>query len=308
MSPDTEIEFEVPSLIRIYKGGHVERLQKSDAPPASLDLTAGVESKDVEIISSTGLLVRIYLPNLVSSPDKKVPIIVYCHGGCFVIGFDSRNHAFMNRLASQANVIAVSVDYRLAPENPIPAPYNDSLEALKWVVSHANGGPEPWLVSHGDFNNVFVVGFSAGGNIVHNVALQDVRFTGLVVIHPYFLASERLASEPTDPELRDNLEKIWPYIYPGTSGLDDPVVNPVGKGAPSLKGLNCERVMVCLAEDELTVRGKVYYEGLQKSGWGDNAELLESDGEGHDFFTDNPDGEKAVRMMSRLVAFINRGN
>ncbi|KAJ4760995.1 alpha/beta-Hydrolases superfamily protein [Rhynchospora pubera] len=305
MNPDKEVEFDFPPVIRFYKSGRFERLSELFVDvPAGFDSETEVSSKDVIINPSTGVSARIYLPNILQS--TKLPIIVYCHGGAFVEGsaFDSFNHSFMNRLSAQAGAIAVSVEYRLAPENPIPIPYDDSFEVLNWVVSHAQGGPEPWLVNNGDFDNVFLVGFSAGANIVHNIALRDVHFKGLVVMHPFFLASEKLPSEPTDPKLRDGIERLWSYICPGTSGIDDPAINPLAEGAPDLKGLNCERVMVCSDEGELKVRGDVYYEHLVKCGWGENVEFVESQGEQHGFFLEKPDCEKAQEMMSRLVAFI----
>jgi hypothetical protein len=59
-------------------------------------------------------------------------------------------------------------------------------------------------------------------------------------------------------------------------------VNPVVGGAPSLRGLGCERVLVCVCDDELEIRGRAYYEGLLASGWAKgDAELLDSAGEEH---------------------------
>lgn len=308
MNPDTEIEFELPSLIRIYKSGRVERLSQNIFAhvPAGLDPETRVTSKDAVINPSTGISARIYRPDI--SLGTKLPIIVYCHGGCFFEGsaFDSLDNCFMNRLCAQANAIGISVEYRLAPENPIPIPYDDSFEVLNWVISHDMGGTDPWLVNHGDFGKVFLVGFSAGANIVHNIALRNVHFKGLVVMHPYFLASQRLPSELTNPALRDGLEQIWTYLCPGTIGPDDPAINPLADGAPDLKGLNCERVMVCLEDAELKVRGKAYYEHLVKIGWGENVELVYSEGEEHGFFLAKPDCDKTLEMMSHLVAFINR--
>ncbi|KAK2665123.1 hypothetical protein Ddye_003697 [Dipteronia dyeriana] len=74
-------------------------------------------------------------------------------GGFFVRGaFNPLNHNFANNLASEANAIVVTVDYRKAPEHPIPVLYEDSWTALKWVASHFDQqGPEDWLNVRTDF-------------------------------------------------------------------------------------------------------------------------------------------------------------
>lgn len=94
--------------------------------------------------------------------------------------FCSTYHNYVTTLAAKANVLVVSVDYRLAPEHLVPAAYEDSWAALKWVASHFNvngHGPhvynyEAWLSEYADFGHVFLAGDSAGGNIVHNMAVQ----------------------------------------------------------------------------------------------------------------------------------------
>ncbi|KAF3320689.1 tuliposide A-converting enzyme 2 [Carex littledalei] len=316
MDTDKEIEFEFFPVIRVYKSGRIERFA-SQTLPASVDPETGVTSKDVVIDSSTGLWVRLYLPKLTNPSENKLPVVVYYHGGAFMIGSaaDPFSHNYLNHLVADANIIAVSVDYRLAPEHPLPIGYDDSIAGFKWVISHASGsGPEPWLVDHADFGRVFLTGCSAGGNMAHTVALRagldglepGVVVKGMVVIHPYFSGKERIGSEVGLPDAQwEKTVEVWHFVYPGTSGLDDPVSNPFAEGAPSLKNMVCKRVLVCVAEhDFLRDRGVWYCEKLKESEWDGEAELFESVGEGHAFHVMKPTCEKTAELQERVIAFL----
>ncbi|XP_008805889.1 tuliposide A-converting enzyme 2, chloroplastic-like [Phoenix dactylifera] len=316
MDPDTEIQFEFLPLIRQYKSGRIERFYLPRKAPAAIDPETGVTSKDVVIDQETGVSVRLFLPKLGDTAPKKLPIYVYFHGGGFVIGsaFDHLTHDYLTPLVARANVIAVSVDYRLAPEHPLPIAYEDSWAALKWVASHAaGGGTEAWLAEQGDFGRIFLDGCSAGGNIAHHMALRagtaelgpGVRIRGMVLIHPYFAGRDPFPSELADMGLKEKMDGLWVLACPGTVGMDDPLVNPLAEAAPSLKGLGCEKVLVCVAEkDVLRERGRAYYEGLKRSGWGGVVEWLESEGVGHAFHVQN-DCEQALELMERTVKFIS---
>ena len=86
--------------------------------------------------------------------------------------------------------------------------------------------------------------------------------------------------------------------------MADECVNPMADG---VAGVACERVLVCVAEmDVLRERGKAYCEGLTKSGWGGEVDLLESVGEEHVFYMFRPECKKALELMERLVAFFSR--
>ncbi|KAK3123663.1 hypothetical protein QOZ80_8AG0634320 [Eleusine coracana subsp. coracana] len=318
MDPDAEIAFEFVPVIRHYKSGRVERLIPSNPVPPSVDAATGVSSRDVTIDAATGLWGRIYLPDLAKCPGVRLPVVIYFHGGGLVVGSaaEASEHAFLNRLAARAGALAVSVEYRLAPEHPVPACYDDAWAAVRWAAS--DKGP----ADHADAARVFVLGFSAGGNVAHNVTLRAglgleegddgggaaVRVKGMALLHPYFLAATRAEGEVKVPWVREKLEELWAFACGGgrnAAGPDDPRVNPVAEGAPSLRRLGCERVLVCTADDELEVRGKAYYEGLLASGWVEGeVELLDSAGEEHEFHLHRPDSPKALGLMDRLVAFI----
>lgn len=96
---------------------------------------------------------------------------------------------------SHGSIIAVSIDYRLAPEHPLPIAYDDSWAALQWIATHSNGsGPEPWLNKYADPGLVFLEGESAGANIAHHVAvraggtgLAGLKITGVLAVHPFLV-------------------------------------------------------------------------------------------------------------------------
>ncbi len=108
---------------------------------------------------------RIYVP--VQSP-RPLPMLVYFHGGGFVIGSLDSHDKVLRRLAKLAGVIVIAVDYRLAPEHRFPAAVDDVVAATRWAFANAAGlGADPARVAIG--------GDSAGGNLaaVTCLALRD---------------------------------------------------------------------------------------------------------------------------------------
>lgn len=119
---------------------------------------------------SDGAVYRGYSPDqLMGKRHRKLPIFLQFHGGGFVSGSNdtSSNDAFCRRMAKLCDVIVVAVGYRLAPESPYPAAFDDGVLVLKWVAKQANLATlrnarsrifdsfgssmvEPWLAAHGD--------------------------------------------------------------------------------------------------------------------------------------------------------------
>jgi acetyl esterase/lipase len=161
--PSDEVVREFGPLLRVYKSGRIERPLVAPPVEPGHDAATGVQSKDVHLGSYS---VRLYLPPVATADGAKakLPVVVYVHGGGFVAesAASPGYHLFLNRLAAACPALVVSVDYRLAPEHPLPAGYDDCLAALKWVLSAA----DPWVAAHGDLARVFVAGDSAGGNVL----------------------------------------------------------------------------------------------------------------------------------------------
>ncbi|PKU87502.1 putative carboxylesterase 2 [Dendrobium catenatum] len=309
-----DIIFEVPGFIRRYRNGRVERLIPDELVPPSLDPATGVQSKDVTINPTTSLSVRLYLPPSATSIPKKLPVLVTIHGGGFYLlrSSSSSYHNYVNSLTAKAGVLAISIDYRLAPENPLPAAYEDCWEALEWVFAT----DDPWLSNLGDLENVYIAGESAGGNLVHSLGIrlgrEGRKVEGLVMVHPLFWGKDRIGDEGVETRkggilTLEHIDALWPFVCPETTGFDDPRINPVAEGAPSLATLGCRRVLVCVAElDLLRERGRLYYEKLKESDWEGDAEILESENEDHGFFFFNPGSLKAQELTKRIVNFFNK--
>ncbi|KAA8545886.1 hypothetical protein F0562_020663 [Nyssa sinensis] len=282
-STGDEVLFEFPNFIRVFKDGRVDRLIGNDVVPPSIHPETGVQSKDVAISPEINLTARLYIPKT-TNPDQKLPLLVYYHGGGFCIetAFSPTYHTYLNSLVAEAKVVVVSVDYRRAPEHPLPASYDDSWAALKWVASHSTGDcHDPWLNQYVDFENVFLAGDSAGANIAHNMAIrigsepvEGIKLVGIVLIHPYFWGKDPIGAEGADMNKRGSVDGLWRFVNPLSSGSDDPLINPILD--PRFSRLGCRKVLVCVAEkDVLRDRGWYYYEELRKNGWGGVVEMME---------------------------------
>ncbi|KAJ1700626.1 hypothetical protein LUZ63_000405 [Rhynchospora breviuscula] len=316
MDPDMELEYEFPGVVRYYKNGDIERFDGTVIAPATIDPTTGVTSKDLVIDKSTGLSVRLYLPNGIYS-DNKLPILFFIHGGAFMIHTAGSPvyHNLVSCLVGNAKAVGVSVTYRLAPEHPVPVAYADTWDALKWVVSSCKSGTEPWLSKHGDPDRIIMSGDSAGANIAHNIAVKfdrDVpedfpKIKGLLLMNPYFWGKDPIECETLEPDFRTWLDNTWHFICARKFGLDHPFLNPMAAAEKEWMMPRCDRVMVTVAENDMfRERGRKYVEVLQSNGWKGEVEMYETYGERHVYFLAKPKCEKAIREVEAMVTFINR--
>ncbi|KAL3732821.1 hypothetical protein ACJRO7_022360 [Eucalyptus globulus] len=315
MDSSKEVSDEIFPYIRVYKDGTFDRLAGFEVAPPGLDPDTRVDSKDVLILPDTGIFARIYLPSSASSAAKKLPLVVYFHGGAFIIATiaDPKYHASLNALVAECNAIVVSVDYRRVPEHPLPAAYDDSWAALQWISSE-QARSEPWLRDHADFDRLFLVGDSGGANMSHHLAMrlrddvlgERVKLSGIGMIQPYFWGETPIGEEVVDHGRKALVDSWWRFVCVSDKGGDDPVINPFADGAPGVKGLACKKVLVIVSEkDILRDRGRLYYEKLVESGGPAAAEFMEIEGEDHVFHIFDPSCERAKRMFKRLASFIN---
>ena len=120
------------------------------------------ENVIAEEISATA---RLYKPK---KTDKKLPILIYLHGGGWTIGSINSCSAYCNALASTEEVIVLAINYRLAPEFPFPFAIEDCINAYLLALEKA----EAW---GGDPSKISIGGDSSGGNLALATALQIKR-------------------------------------------------------------------------------------------------------------------------------------
>jgi acetyl esterase len=208
------------------------------------------------------LAIRLYSPQ--NGPFPK-PVLVYYHGGGWSIGSPDTHDTFCQLLCAEADVLVVSVDYRLAPEHPFPAPLEDCIDAFHWVVENAAefaGRPDC----------VVVGGDSAGGNLAAVVAQQTLRRglttpQGQLLIYP---ATDLRRNTASHRECSENfcLTAEWIHWFNGNyigphGDITDPRISPAL--AESFDGL-APAIVVTAGFDPLRDEGEAYAQTLESAG------------------------------------------
>jgi acetyl esterase len=215
----------------------------------------------VEDLDADGVPVRVYRP----SPDPDLPVVIYLHGGGWTIGSVEHFDPIVRQLAKEAQAIVVSVDYRLAPEHPFPAPLDDCWRAVQWVGKRA-------AEFGGDSTRLAVAGDSAGGNLAAVCALlaRDAGAPQLalqVLVYPVTDCDFSTGSYQSNGEGYVLTEKQmrWFFDCYTRSGADpnDWRISPLR--APSLEGV-APAYVVTAEYDPLRDEGEEYARQLEKAG------------------------------------------
>jgi acetyl esterase/lipase len=126
------------------------------SPP--VDYT-GVKKSDIQIPTSDGASIRAILYQPESKPAAGGPLVVLYHGGGFCLGTPEMEELFALELVKKHGAVAISVDYRMAPEHPFPGPITDSWDALKWAAKNASSvGADP--------SKGFIIGGTSAGAMI----------------------------------------------------------------------------------------------------------------------------------------------
>jgi acetyl esterase len=224
-----------------------------------------------------GLQVRIYVP----FGKGPFPVLMYFHGGGWVIGDIESSDGLCRTLANAAGCIVVSVDYRLAPEHPFPAAADDAYHATLWAAANASSfGGDPLRIA--------VCGDSAGGNLAAVVA-QIARDRGKpalcfqLLIYPVTDAACDTPSYSEKAEgfflTRDAMQWFWNHYVRNDAERSHPYASPLR--ASNLADLPA--ALVITAElDPLRDEGESYAERMRAAGT--PVQLTRYDGMIHGFF------------------------
>jgi cation diffusion facilitator CzcD-associated flavoprotein CzcO/acetyl esterase/lipase len=206
------------------------------------------------------LAYRLYRP----AGDGPHPIVVYFHGGGWVLGSEQSDDPFCRDLCVRTDAVIVSVNYRHAPEVRFPAPIDDGFAAVKWVAEHT-------VELGGIPGQLAVAGWSAGGNVAA-VVCQLARDAGGPDIVGQLLLTPVTDCEMDTVSYRENgdgyvltkplMDWFWDH-YADPSDRTDPRASPLR--ASDLSGLPPAFVMT--AEfDPLRDEGLAYADALEKAG------------------------------------------
>ena len=247
MSETANIDpYKIYQIIENQDGTLTRNYQDPQAPTASdPSLPVSVLTRDVILNQSNNTSIRIFLPRKAlhnSSTDTKLPLILYFHGGGFIAwrAASQNAHDFCVNISNHVHAIVASVDFRLAPEHRLPAAYDDAMEALYWI----NANQDEWLTQYADHSNCYLMGSSAGGNIVYHAGLrlasdvaqlENLKIRGWILHQPFFGGSKRSDSElkgVNDPVIPLScLDLLWKLALPSGADRDHEYSNlRVGNG------------------------------------------------------------------------------
>ena len=225
-----------------------------------------VTNWEISIHEAT-LPVRHYTPKLINHTLKdgqKLPLLVFFHGGGFVVGDLDTHDEACRLLCQHAQIQVLSIAYRLAPEYPAPTPVHDCLEGLKWAFKHAED-------LNIDPTKIAIGGDSAGGSITAVVSQ-------LTLGTPYAPAAQLLIYPGVDFKNNYPASAIYGqglflnhrdkdyarhfYIESGSLSLSDPRVSPL---FGNLAGL-APALLVTAELDILRDEGELYAVKLREAG------------------------------------------
>jgi len=268
--------------------------QKGKVEPIEM---AKIEEKQIQ--GGAGKIpARFYTPK----GKGPFPVIVYYHGGGWVIATNDTYEASARALADKTKAIVVSVEYRKAPENKFPAAHEDAFASYKWVLENAAS-------FNGNQDNIAVAGESAGGNLALNVALRARDESIKLPLHE-LLIYPVVGTDTTTESYKQNANATplnkkgmeW-FITNYISSPEDKKDMRLSLLTANFKGLN-PATIITAEIDPLRTEGKKLAEEMRADGV--NVDYKNYDGVTHEFFGMAPVVDAAENAQTFAVTNLKK--
>jgi acetyl esterase len=257
--------------------------------------------KDFEVPGPNGPIGVRFYRGAGTHEKGALPVLVYYHGGGWVLG-DLDSHDWVcRRIANAAQCAVLSVDYRMAPEHVFPAAFDDSLAALRWTVDNASRLKI-------DPSRVAVGGDSAGGNLAAAVAIAardsgSPRLAAQILVYPAVdlsMSGDYYGRFTEDLILTDDTMRWFIDLYlPIADQRKDWRASPLL--AESLANLPSTLVLLA-GFDPLCAEGELYAEKLKAAG--NNVSVTRYPGQLHGFLSNGkllPKAELAIKDIAAAL-------
>jgi acetyl esterase len=225
------------------------------------------------------VLARVFTPDV---SDANLPVLIYFHGGGWVIADLNVYESSCRALCNAAEAIVVSVAYRQSPEAQYPAAVNDAYDATQWIIANA-------AQLGGDPRRVAVVGESAGGNLATVTCLRARDEGGQmpvaqVLVYPVTdLVGQDYQSYADNTDTQPLHTSMMPwfgkYYIPNEAQRSEPTASPLL--ADDLSGLP-PAIIITAEYDPLLDQGELYAQKLADAGVSVKSQRF--DGVVHEFF------------------------
>ena len=206
--------------------------------------------------------IRVYNPEPHSTAAQ--PTLIFIHGGGWCFESVESHDAVCRGLALQADIIVLSLDYRLAPEHPFPAAVDDCHAATRWIFANAAD-------LNVDRSRIAIGGDSAGGNLALTTLMQaeknhDMQFATQLLLYPCVDIAARTESRKLFAKGFGVSEDICGFLrtyYAQGHDLQDPLISPYY--APDLSFM-LPTLIVTAENDPVRDEAKLFSDRLQKEG------------------------------------------
>ena len=224
--PVEELDFDG---IQRARAATLPRNRVTDLVTGGVDPAVGITYGTAPARDEHEIPLRIYRPRALRDSRTDVPVVMWFHGGGWVLGNVVGYDPVCSFIAAEVGCVVVSVDYRMAPEHRAPVAVEDCVDATTWVG--VNGD-----VLRADTSRMAVAGDSAGGNLAAVVAQVlrdhgDTRLRHQALIYPatdLTMASASIREHPNAPVLtKRSMDAYRDHYVPVGHDLSDPLLSPL---------------------------------------------------------------------------------